>query len=169
MLAYIPPVSHDFQAWGLFFYVDSGRLGAAKTYGLITLPLCQPIFLSCRPALRNRSSLCLPFALIYTMKTNAVFQCDHLSTRNWNIFSRFVFLPGPYFYHPVDEISVGKCIFFKLITLINYVLLPPLNLWTTCFTKFRGVFSIFKINDNSFKIRTNMITNVQKENKNMLV
>jgi hypothetical protein len=63
-----------------YFSPSSGRAGReAKTYGLITLARCQAIFLSCRPALGNRSSLCLPFALIYTMKTNAGFQCDHSS------------------------------------------------------------------------------------------
>ena len=63
-----------------YFSPSAGRAGReAKTYGLITLARCQAIFLSCRPALGNRSSLCLPFALIYTMKTNAGFQCDHSS------------------------------------------------------------------------------------------
>lgn len=90
-----PPVrSLDLRAWGLFFSV-AGRVGReVKTYGLITLARCQAIFLSCRPALGNRSSLCLPFALIYTMKTNAVFQCAHSSARNWNTFH------GTCLFHP---------------------------------------------------------------------
>jgi len=51
-------------------------------------------------------------ALIYTMKTNAGFQCRHLSDRNWNVFyaelARICAPPAvPYWWpawnYPVDE------------------------------------------------------------------
>lgn len=57
-----PTPTPNLGAWGRFFTVGVvvvvvGRTWwKVKTYGLITLARCQPIFLSCRPALRSRSS-----------------------------------------------------------------------------------------------------------------